>query len=134
VPGPDDERFEEYLKRFRPIAPLPLPIHRSGWASRRAVVMAALAGAAAVLVVATVMLRSRPERNRSPQSESRPAGPELLANSQQPLTIRSANAMLAQAPSAKAAIDSVARQSQRTTLPKGKRSALAELSKEESKL
>jgi hypothetical protein len=89
VPGRDDERFEEYLKRFRPIAPLPLPIQRSGWASRRAVVMAALAGAAAVLVVATVMPRSRPEQNQSPQSESRPLGAEQLANSQ-PLTIRSA--------------------------------------------
>jgi hypothetical protein len=133
VPGRDDERFEEYLKRFRPIAPLPLPIQRSGWASRRAVVMAALAGAAAVLVVATVMPRSRPEQNQSPQSESRPLGAEQLANSQ-PLTIRSANAMLAQAPSAKAGIDSVAWQSQRTTLPKGKRSALAELSKEKTRL
>ncbi len=48
-----------------------------------------------------------------------------LANSE-PLTIRTANAMLAQAPSAKAAIDSVAWQSQKT--------ALAELGKEKTKL
>jgi hypothetical protein len=131
VPGPDDERFEQYLKGFRPIAPLPL-IQRSVWASRRAVAMAALAGAAAVLFVAAVMLRSRPERDQSSQRESRPAAVEQWANSQ-PLTIRSANAMLAQAPSAKAAIDSVAWQSQRIPLPQGKRSALAELSKEKTK-
>lgn len=133
MPGSDDERFEQYLKGFRPISPLPLPIQRSGWTSRRAVVMAALAAAAAVLVVAAVMLRSRPEPNQSSQGESRPAAVEQLANSQ-PLTIRSANAMLAQAPSAKAAIDSVAFQSQKTPLPQGKRSALAELSKEKTKL
>jgi len=131
VPGPDDERFEQYLKGFRPIAPLPLPIKRNGWATRRAVVMTALA--AAVLVVAAVMLRSRLEPNQSSERESRPAAAEQLANSQ-PLTIRAANAMLAQAPSAKAAIDSVVWQSQKTPLPQGKRSALAELSKEKTKL
>ena len=130
MPDPDDQRFEQYLKEFRPIAPM--PIQRSGWASRRAVVMGGLAGAAAVLVVAAVMLGSRPERNQSSQAE-RPAEVEQLANSQ-PLTIRSANAMLAQAPSAKAAIDSVVWQSQKTPLPQGKRSALAELSKEKTKL
>jgi hypothetical protein len=133
VPGSDDERFEQYLKGFRPIAALPLPIQRSLWASRRAVAMAALAGAAAVLVVAAVMLRSRPERDQSSQRESRQAAVEQWANSQ-PLTIRTANAMLAQAPSAKAAIDSVAWQSQRIPVPQGKRSALAELSKEKAKL
>lgn len=133
MPDPDDEQFKQYLKGFRPIAPPPLPIQRSGGASRRAVAMAALAGAAAVLVVAAVMLRSRPEPNQSSQRETRPTAVELLANSQ-PLTIRSANAMLAQAPSAKAAIDSVAWQSQKTPLPQGTRSALAELSKEKTKL
>jgi len=128
VPGPDDERFEQYLKAFQPIAPQPLPIERSGRA-----MMAALAGAAAVLVVAAVMLRSRPEPNQSSQRESNPPAVEQLTNSQ-PLTIRTANAMLAQAPSAKAAIDSAAWHSQKTPLPQGKRSALAELSKEKTKL
>ena len=133
MPGSDDERFEQYLKGFHPIAPLPLPIQRSVWASRRAVAMAALAGAAAVLVVAAVMLRSRPGRNQSSQIETRPVAVEQSANSQ-PLTIRSANAMLAQAPSTKTAIDSMAWQSQKTRVPRGKRSALAELSKEKTKL
>ena len=132
MPGSDDERFEQYLRGFRPIAPLPLPIQRSGWTTRRAVVITAWAGVAAALVVAAVMLRSRPDRNQSSQRESRSAV-EQLVNSQ-PLTIRTANAMLAQAPSAKAAIDSVAWESQKTPLPQGKRSALAELSKEKTKL
>ena len=132
MPDPDDQRFERYLKAFQPIAPQPLRIQRSGWTTRRAM-MAALAGAAAVLVVAAVMLRSRPEPNQSSQRESKPAAVEQWANSQ-PLTIRSANAMLAQAPSAKTAIDSVAWQSQKKPLPQEKRSALAELSKEKTKL
>jgi hypothetical protein len=42
--------------------------------------------------------------------------------------------MLAQAPSAKAAIDSLAFQFQKTPIPQGQQSALAELGKETNKL
>ena len=94
--------------------------------------MVTLAVAAAVLVVAAVMLRSRRELIES-QRESGFAAIEQLANVQ-PLTIHSANAMLARAPSAKAAIDSLAFQSQKTPIPQGQRSALAELGKETNKL
>lgn len=132
MPSPDDERFEQYLKEFRPIAPPSLPIQRGGGTSRRAVAMASLVGIAAVLVVAAVLWRSGPEPNQSPQSENRPVAVDQLAA--QLLTIRSANAMLAQAPSTKAAIDSVAWPSQKPPLPQGKRSAFAELSKEKTKL
>jgi negative regulator of sigma E activity len=133
VPSPDDERFEQYLKGFRPIAPPSLPLKGSGWTSRPAVVVATLAVAAAVLIVAALMLRSLPEPNQSSQREQGPVAVEQLTTSQ-PLTIQSANAMLAQAPSAKAAIDSIAFQSQKTSLSQGHRSALAELSKETNKL
>jgi len=133
VSGLDDERFERYLKGFRPMAPPSLAIKGSGWTSGRAVVLATLAVAAAVLVVAAVMLRSRPEPIQSSQRESGFVAVEQMANVQ-PLTIHSANAMLAQAPSAKAAIDSMAFLSQKTPLLQGQRSALAELSKETNKL
>ena len=130
--SPDDERFEQYLKGFCPMAPSSLPIKESEGTSRRVVGRAALAGAATVVVVAAVMLRSRPEPNQSSRKESVLPAVEQLANSQ-PLTIHSANAMLAQAPSAKAAIDSVAFQFQKTPLSQGYRSALAELGKEKAK-
>jgi hypothetical protein len=133
MPGLDDDQFERYLKGFRPMPPSSLPIKRSGWTSRRPVVMVTLAVAAAVLVVAAVMLRSRLEPIQSSQGESGFAAIGQLANVQ-PLTIHSANAMLARAPSAKAAIDSLAFRSQKTPIPQGQRSALAELGKETNKL
>jgi len=80
--------------------------------------MVTLAVAAAVLVVAAVILRSRLGPIQSSQRESGFAAIEQLANVQ-PLTIHSANAMLARAPSAKAAIDSLAFQSQKTPIPQG---------------
>lgn len=132
MPSFDDERFEEYLKGFRPVAPLSLPLNGSGWRSRRATVIATLAVAAAILVVAAVMLRSRRGLIESEKAGGF-AAVEQLANAQ-PLTIHSANAMLAQAPSAKAAIDSLPFQSQKTPIPQGQRSALAELGKETNKL
>jgi hypothetical protein len=51
-----------------------------------------------------------------------------------PLTIRDANALLATAPSFKAAVDGMAFQSKAISLPKDKRSALAVLSEEKNKL
>jgi hypothetical protein len=95
--------------------------------------MATLAVAAAVLMVAAVMMHSRPEPIPLSQRKSGFAAVEQLANVH-PLTIHNANAMLAQAPSAKAAIDSMAFLSQKTPLLQGQRSALAELSKETNKL
>jgi hypothetical protein len=132
MPSFDDERFERYLKGFRPVAPLSLPIKGSGWRSRRARVMATLAVAAAILVVSAMMLRSR-RGLIEPRRAGALAAVEQLANAQ-PLTIRSANAVLAQAQSAKAAVDSLAFQFQKMPIPEGQRSALAELGKETNKL
>jgi hypothetical protein len=135
MPSFDDERFERYLKGFRPVAASRLAIKGSWWRSRRATVMATLAVAATILAVAAVMLRSRRELIEAQRAGGSAAVEQVeqLANAQ-PLTIHSANAMLAQAPSAKAAIDSLAFQSQKTSIPQGQRSALAELGKERNKL
>jgi hypothetical protein len=52
----------------------------------------------------------------------------------QPLTMRSANALVAKAPSFKAMVDDMAFRSQTVPLPRGKRSAVAVLGKEKIKL
>jgi hypothetical protein len=52
----------------------------------------------------------------------------------QPLTMRDANALLATAPSYKAALDELAFHRQRSTVAKGKQSGLAVLAKEKIKL
>jgi hypothetical protein len=61
------------------------------------------------------------------------AGTEQLVTTP-PLTIRGANALLATAPTFKAAVDEMAFSSRTTPLPKDKHSALTELSKEKTKL
>jgi hypothetical protein len=52
----------------------------------------------------------------------------------QPLTMRSANALMAKAPSLKALVDDMAFHSQSIPLPTGKRSAVAVLGEEKIKL
>jgi hypothetical protein len=52
----------------------------------------------------------------------------------EPLTMRSANAWLATAPSFKAAVDDLAFRSQVSPVPQGKQSAVAVLSKEKIRL
>jgi hypothetical protein len=52
----------------------------------------------------------------------------------QPLTMRDANALLATAPSYKAALDEMAFHHQPSTVPKDKQSGLAVLAKEKIKL
>jgi len=142
VPTPDldderfnnerDDRFETYLKHFRPLAPEPLQIETPRRATRRSFVFAAWAAVVAVILIASVLaLLSR--TGRSSDGPGNLAGGEQLTN-QQPLTIGSANAWLAHAPSVDAALDRVPFHRQSTPLPKGKQSALAVLSEDNDKL
>jgi len=133
VPIRDDEQFEKYLKQFRPVAPEALPVKEQVRA-RRSLLFAAWAAVAAAIVVA-VMLSWRFYQHPSPVRETGAGGSnvERLVNPQ-PLTIASANALLASAPSFKAAVESVAFQHGSKPLSEGRYSALAALSKEESKL
>ena len=127
---PDEERFEAYLKQFTPLAPEPLLIERHVRATRRSFALAAWAGAAvAIVVVAFFALHSRAGRPRSGQAMESLSRTEQLVRAQ-PLTIRSANALLAPAPSFKAAFDEIAFQPQAAPASKDQRSALAELAKE----
>lgn len=130
----DDEQFEVYLKRFRPIAPEPVPILRVRPAFRGSPSLWTwLPAVAAILVIGALMLHISSRRVVVPNTV--PA--VVLAERHAPLepfTMRSANAWLATAPSFKAAVDDLAFRSQASHLPKGKQSAVAVLSKEKIKL
>ena len=134
---PDDEQFEAYLKRFHPIAPEPVPTVSVGHSSRRSPPLEIwLAAAAAILVIGvigSVILHVRSSRIVVSNKASDAAVSEWHAPSE-PLTMRSANAWLATAPSFKAAVDDLAFRSQTSPLPQGKQSAVAVLSKEKIRL
>ena len=131
---PDDEQFEAYLKRFHPIAPEPVPTLSVGHSSRRWPPLGIwLAAVAAILVIGAVILQIRTSRIVVSNTASDAAVAERHAPSE-PLTMRSANAWLATAPSFKAAVDDLAFRSQTSPLPQGKQSAVAVLSKEKIRL
>jgi hypothetical protein len=133
VQTPDDEQFKVYLKRFHPIAPQPVPILSVGHSSWRSLSLGSwLAAVAAVIVVGAAILHVHnkvvvPNTARNVASAERNAPPE-------PLTMRSANAWLATAPSFKSAVDGLAFRPESSPLPQGKQSAVAVLSKEKIRL
>lgn len=131
---PDDEQFEAYLKRFDPITPEPVPTLSVDHSSLRSPSLGIwLAAVAAILVIGAVILHIRSSRIVVSSTASDAAVAERHAPSE-PLTMRSANAWLATAPSFKAAVDDLAFRSQTSPLPQGKQSAVAVLSKEKIRL
>ena len=135
--NPDDEQFEAYLKRFHPIAPEPVPTLSVGHSSRRSpplgIWLAAVAAILVIGVIGSVILHVRSSRIVVSNKASDAAVSERSAPSE-PLTMRSANAWLATAPSFKAAVDDLAFRFQTSPLPQGKQSAVAVLSKEKIRL
>jgi hypothetical protein len=130
----DDEQFEAYLKRFRPIVPEPVPTLSVTHSSGRPLSFGTwLAAVAAVIVVGAVILHVLSNQAVVPNTAHDVAFAERHPPSE-PLTIRSANAWLATEPSFKAAVDDLAFRSQSSPLPQGKQSAVAVLSKEKIKL
>jgi hypothetical protein len=130
VPTLDDERFEAYLKEFRPIVPDPLPaIHRKQYLRSSASRLWAI-GLATIVILGVVTFRT--VSSRLAKKLSNPPSIEL-ALPKQALTMREANALLASAPSYKAAVDSMAFHNQ-GSFPKDKQSALTVLAKEKIKL
>lgn len=129
---PIDEKFEARLKQFRPLAPGPLPVNGHVRTSRHWFVPAVWAAtAAAIVVVAVLAFHARPGRVAPPVQSAAIA--DLLAKPRS-LTIGTANALLASAPSFKDAIDGIAFPPKPAPLPADKHSALTELSKEKIKL
>lgn len=133
MPTPDDERFEAYLKQFRPLLPEPLPTVGSGDRARRRFLLWTGAVAAVVVLAGTIALHIHTEHARIPETTGHLATPDRLLDGQ-PLTMRSANALMAKAPSFKALVDDMAFRSQTVPLPKGKSSAVVVLGKERIKL
>lgn len=132
MPIPDDERLEAYLKQFRPLAPEPLPALEPRHRARGRFVLWAGAAATVAILAGAATIHTHRERSSVVGTASSPA-PNGLTDSQ-PLTMRSANALMVKAPSFKALVDDLAFRSTAIPLPKGKLSAVAVLSKEKSKL
>jgi len=130
VPNPDDERFEIYLKQFRPAMPDALPVSGIRPVPRRHLVLAIWAvGVVAMVILGVAGLRILNHRiavdsNRSGSVEW--VGP--------PLTMHDANALLAKAPSYRVLMNDLAFRPNSSTLSKNKQSAFAVLGKEKIKL
>lgn len=131
----NDEQFEARLKEFRPLAAQPLPMGRSVSARRGRWVLAMCAAAAAIVVVA-VIAHQRGNQSAAIHRKVKVVDAVKVTPpaSGRPLTIRSANELLARAPSVKAALDELAFQRSPVRLPEGTQSALAVLGKEDFKL
>lgn len=126
----DDAQFEAHLKQFRPIVPDVLPVMEQRQKSWRRLVLRSV-GAAAVAMLGLVAFYV--VNHRITEKHSNSASLEMPAPTG-PLTIREANALLATAPSYKAAVDGMAFHNRGSTIPKDKQSALAVLAKEKIKL
>lgn len=129
---PEDEKFERYLKQFRPVQPDAIPEPEVVIMKLPSRSRALWAAVAAVLIVGGGVLglhrsSTTPKYDR-PIEASRTDAPPV------PLTIRSANAWLAQAPSIKTGINTLAFSSQGKQVQQGEQSAIAVLSKEKIKL
>ena len=133
MPLSDDERFENYLKQFRPLSPEALHIEKRRGARRRPPVLGVWAAAAVVLITVVLMMWPRSKPTHVEQGTGSLAEFEPLSNPQ-PLTLGSANALLARAPSFKAAVDQLAHRPQTEQLAEGTQSLLTVLSKEDTHL
>jgi hypothetical protein len=132
VPNLDDERFEIYLKRFRPAMPDPLLVGESRPAPRRPFVFATWAvGAVAIVILGVASLRIF---NHPIAVDSSRSGSVQGLGSTPPLTMRDANALLRKAPSYKALMNELALHPKSSTFSKNRQSAFAVLGKEKTKL
>ena len=124
----DDSQFETYLKAFRPNVPEVLPIEHRRWPTHPSAMRWSLAIAVLLIVAATVLLFG--PTNRVVQSPIRESISGTEAAPLPPLTLGRANLLLANAPSFKDAVDSLAIHPSGSSIPKGKQSAIAVLRKE----
>jgi hypothetical protein len=124
-----EDRFEAYLKQFRPLPAEPLQNETPRRAIRHSLTLAAWAAAVAsvILIASLLVLPTRIGHTPSSVGQRDLESRERLADSD-PLTIGSANALLTNAPSIEQALDRVPFHSPSLQLPKGKHSALAVLS------
>lgn len=133
MPIGNDEQFEKYLKQFHPVTPEALPVKDQVKVIRRPLLIASWAAMAAAILLAVMVsvFLHWPHHRLGEAKAGRPSVEEL--NNLQPLTIAKANALLAEAPSFKAAVDNMAFQSESKPISEGRYSALALLSEEKTK-
>ena len=129
MPVPDEERFEAYLREFRPLAAEPMRGSVVARQDRWLVAGACAVAAAAALAV----LGLYPWRAGSRSHTARPSLAHELPRAPEALTMGTANAVLTKSASFGAAIDALVFPLA-ATYPKSPNSALAVLSKEENKL
>ena len=132
MPDSDDERFETYLKQFRPLVPDALPAQGIRLDPRRHLVLTlcAVGSVMAMVILGVAALRVLNHRVTGESDQSA----TVKRVEQTPLTMRRANALLATAPSYKAVMNELAFPVKSPTVPKDKQSALAVLGKEKIKL
>lgn len=131
MPNLEDEQFEIYLRKFRPLEAAPLPVKTPVRPRRHWLRLAAPASfAAAALVLGIVMLHLRADHVRSTHGHGNPSMEEGQVNSR-PLTLGVASRLLANAPSLGSALDSIGAESLTPAIPKGEKSALGVLGEEE---
>lgn len=131
MPILDDDRFEAYLKTFRPIVPDALPLIANTQKSWRRFLLRSAVAAAAVVILGVISFHIVDSRVTEKRSNS--ASPEV-ASPKPPLTMQEANELLARAPSYKSAMDNLVFRSQGSVIPNDKQSAIAVLGKEKIKL
>ena len=131
----DDERFEQFLRQFRPRAPEPLPTERPQHTSKRRFVFAGSTVAAAFILMIVLTVTLAITRHFQPHTSDNTGrlGGERLPEPRT-LTIGRANALLAQQPSVKAVIDNMTFRFQSPQPSKSMQSALAVLGKEKIEL
>ncbi len=134
MPSLDEDRFEIYLKEFRPLAPAPLPLDAPAKPTHsRSAVLAALLATAAAVTLAIVVLHHHPGSQVPPVSSNSNSSVVDLPAISQPLTLGTANQLLVNSPSFEAALDSLGSESSSVAIPRGRESALAVLSEENLK-
>lgn len=126
MPTLPDDQFERYLKQFRPLAPEQLQLEEHSPTNWRLRSLAVWASVAAVVIIAFLILYPR-LRERTARDVQQ--GGVAQIEVPRPLTIRSADALLAREPSFKAAVDTTALPPHKDSLGT-KQSALEVLSKD----
>lgn len=111
----DDDNFEVYLKQFRPRAPEALPTTTRVRTTRRVL---ALGTWAAAIFLTAALLSTNWNSQLSRSSSGKGTWSTLQTSELHPLTIRSANELLARTPSFKAAMDELLLASEEKTVPK----------------
>jgi hypothetical protein len=127
----DNERFEKYLKQFRPLVADDLPVEIRPAPRRYLAVAVWPMGAVAVVILVLTSLRILNHRVTDQANHSFSI---KLPEPTPSLTIRRANNLLATAPSYKAVMNELAFPAKSSSISKDKQSALAVLGKEKIKL